>query len=254
MMRIDLTGHCALVTGAAGELGRAIARALAGCGADVAIHYLRSADGAARLAEEVRALGVRTALVQGDLTDAATVQRVHAEAVGQLGDVDILVTNAVSQYEWKRLLEQPAEDYLAQFRSCVLQTVLMAQAFAPAMIAKNWGRIIAINTECAMTCLPTESAYAAGKRGLDAIVRVLAKEIGSHQITVNEVAPGWMISDRHRQAGTARQPAYEAQVPLGHRGEDVDIGNVVAFLASDLARFITGAYIPVCGGRVMPAI
>ena len=85
-------------------------------------------------------------------------------------------------------------------------------------------------------------------------MRVLAKEIGEHQITVNQVAPGWMISDKHRAGGTERQPAYEKNVPLGHRGEDQEIANAVAFLASDLAGFITGAYLPVCGGNVMPGI
>jgi 3-oxoacyl-[acyl-carrier protein] reductase len=83
---------------------------------------------------------------------------------------------------------------------------------------------------------------------------VLAKELGPHQITVNQVAPGWTISDRDRAAGTERQPKYEKTVPLGRRGEDQDIGNAVAFLASDLARFISGAYLPVCGGRVMAGI
>jgi len=85
-------------------------------------------------------------------------------------------------------------------------------------------------------------------------LRVLAREIGEHNITVNQVAPGWMISQRYRDSGQERQPEYEAGVPLRHRGEDQDIANAVAFLASDLAKFISGAYIPVCGGNVMPAI
>jgi len=85
-------------------------------------------------------------------------------------------------------------------------------------------------------------------------LRVLAKEIGPDQITVNQVAPGWTITEQVRRAGTQRQDAYEAAVPLKRRGEDQEIANVVAFLASDLASYITGAYIPVCGGNVMPAI
>jgi 3-oxoacyl-[acyl-carrier protein] reductase len=130
----------------------------------------------------------------------------------------------------------------------------MAQAFVPAMVAKNWGRVIAINTECAMQCTPNQSAYASGKRGMDGVIRVLAREIGVHNITVNQVAPGWMVSDKYRSAHEERQPAYEQNVPLRHRGEDQDIANTVAFLASDLAKFITGAYIPVSGGNVMPGI
>ncbi|MDD5263093.1 MAG: SDR family oxidoreductase [Methylacidiphilales bacterium] len=130
----------------------------------------------------------------------------------------------------------------------------MAQAFAPSMIKKKWGRIIAISTECAMQCLPTQSAYVAGKRGSDGVLRVLAREIGKHGVTVNQVAPGWTISERDRLSGTERQKAYERNVPLNRRGEDREIAQAVAFLASDLASFITGAWLPVCGGNVMPAI
>jgi 3-oxoacyl-[acyl-carrier protein] reductase len=130
----------------------------------------------------------------------------------------------------------------------------MTQAFVPAMIDRKGGRVIAISTECAMQNFPTQSAYVAGKRGMDGLLRVLAKEIGEHQITVNQVAPGWTISDKYRAAGTEKQEGYEKSVPLKRRGTDQEIANIVAFLASDRASFITGAYIPVCGGNVMPAI
>jgi 3-oxoacyl-[acyl-carrier protein] reductase len=78
--------------------------------------------------------------------------------------------------------------------------------------------------------------------------------VGEHQITVNQVAPGWTISERDRRKGTERNESYEQKVPLRRRGSDQEIANVVAFLASDLASFISGAYVPVCGGAVMPAI
>ncbi|GJM75524.1 hypothetical protein HMSSN036_77400 [Paenibacillus macerans] len=89
---------------------------------------------------------------------------------------------------------------------------------------------------------------------MDGVYRVLAKEVGEHQITVNQVAPGWTISERERNLEERNDSAYIAGVPLKRRGEDQDIANAVAFLASDLAGFITGAYIPVSGGNVMPAI
>jgi 3-oxoacyl-[acyl-carrier protein] reductase len=253
-IEIDLSGHVALVTGAAGELGRPITRTLARCGADVVIHYHTSRDKAEKLLAEVQATGVRAMTVQADVTDERSVMAMKEAVVAELGDPDVLVHNAVSQSAWKTILEQSVQAYEDQFRSCVLQTVLMAKAFVPAMIARRYGRIVVINTESAMQCWPNQSAYAAAKRGLDGIVRVLAREIGEHQITVNQVAPGWMISDRTRAAGSQRQPSYEEKVPLGHRGEDQEIAHAVAFLASDLARFITGVYLPVCGGAVMPGI
>jgi 3-oxoacyl-[acyl-carrier protein] reductase len=136
----------------------------------------------------------------------------------------------------------------------VLHNVLMAQTFAPAMIAKKWGRIIAMNTECAMQNWPNQSAYVSGKRGMDGVLRVLAKEIGEHQITVNQVAPGWMISENVADDESEGQRNYRANVPLRRRGFDQDIANLVVFLASDLAKFISGQYISVSGGNVMPTI
>lgn len=100
----------------------------------------------------------------------------------------------------------------------------------------------------------TQSAYVSGKRGMDGVLRVLAKEVGEHGITVNQVAPGWTESDRMREMEGDPQAGYAASVPLRRVGTDQEIANVVAFLASDLASFITGAYVPVCGGNVMPAI
>lgn len=253
-LKIDLSGRVALVTGGTGQLGRTMARTLARCGAAVAVHYLQNRTKADELAREIAEAGGRAAAVQADVTDAASVRAMRGQVAGTLGAPDIIVNNAVIQYKWVSVLEQCAEDYEGQFRSCVLHNVHMAQAFVPDMVRKRWGRVIAINTECAMQNFATQSAYVSGKRGMDGVLRVLAKEIGEHQVTVNQVAPGWTISDRDRAAGTEHSEKYEKPVPMKRRGTDQEIANVVAFLASDLASFITGAYIPVCGGNVMPAI
>jgi len=253
-MKIDLSKKIAVVTGGSGELGRVMVRTLGRCGADVAVHYLQNKQKALELEAELKELGGRAIAIQADITDYDAVMRMRDVVQKKLGDADIIVNNAVSQYKWVTVLEQAVADFESQFRSCVLQNVLMAKAFVPAMIKKRYGRIVAINTECAMQCFVTQSAYVSGKRGMDGVLRVLAKEVGEHQITVNQVAPGWTISDRYREAGTERSESYEKPVPLKRRGTDQEIANVVAFLASDLASFVTGAYIPVCGGNVMPAI
>ena len=253
-MKIDLTGKTALVTGASGELGRVIALTLARCGAEVGLHFHRNRAGAERVAADIARLGRRTCLLEGDVSAAEAVRGWGRKIERELGWPDIVVNNAVAPYRWKPVLDQGLEDYESQFRSCVLQSVLMAQVFAPAMIGKKYGRIIAINTECAMLNLPTQSAYVAGKRGMDGVLRVLAREVGPHGVTVNQVAPGWVISEKDRRAGEERHPAYEKQIPLGHRGEDQDVANAVAFLASDLASFISGVYLPVSGGTIMPGI
>jgi 3-oxoacyl-[acyl-carrier protein] reductase len=253
-MQIDLSGKLAVVTGATGQLGRVMARTLAGCGADVVIHFRQNAEMAAQLVDEIRALGVRVMAVQADVSDKDAVLAMHDAIAGELGDPDIIVNNAVGQFSWQTVLEQSVEDYEGQFRTSVLHNVLMAQAFVPAMIRNGGGRVIAISTECAMQNAVNQSAYVSGKRGMDGVLRVLAKEVGAHGITVNQVAPGWTISDRDRAAGTEHQEGYQTSVPLRRRGTDQEIANVVAFLASPLASFVSGVYIPVCGGNVMPAI
>jgi len=249
-------GHVALVTGGSGELGRVICRSLATCGAAVAVHYRSGSERAQAVVAEIEAAGGRALAVGGDVTDAEDIASMRDAIEAGLGTVDILVPNAVIQYGWVSVLEQDLADYESQFRSCVQQSVLLAKAFVPGMRAKGWGRIVATNTECIMQCHEHQSAYVAGKGGLDRLLRVLAKEIGGDGITVNQVAPGWMISDKFRGDQAVDDSGYLARnhTPLGHRGEDQDIANAVCFLASDLAKFITGVYLPVAGGNVMPCV
>jgi 3-oxoacyl-[acyl-carrier protein] reductase len=254
MLPIDLSGRLAVVTGASGELGRVIARTLALAGADLALTYLNNAATAEALASELAAAGRRARAFRADVTSAGSIAALRDAVTEWHSAPDILVNNAVIQYPWKSVLEQPLADYESQFRSCVLHNVHMAQAFVPAMIPRRWGRVVAINTECAMQNFVTQSAYVAGKRGMDGVLRVLAKEVGEHAITVNQVAPGWTVSAKDRVAGTEVNEGYSRNVPLRRRGTDQEIANAVAFLASDLASYITGAYLPVCGGNVMPAI
>jgi 3-oxoacyl-[acyl-carrier protein] reductase len=253
-MIIDLTGRTALVTGATGQLGRVMARTLAGCGADVVIHYLNNETKALELQQEIKAIGRKALVVQANVSDMTSMMAMKQTIFENFEKLDVIVANAVSQYSWTSILEQSPEDYLDQFQSCVMQSVLLTKAFVPQMIENKYGRIIGINTECSLQNFPNQSAYVAGKRGMDGLYRILDKEIGANQITVNQVAPGWTVSDRDRENNSEHQAEYEKSVPLQRRGTDQEIANTVAFLASDLASFITGAFIPVCGGNVMSAI
>lgn len=253
-MEINLKGKKAIVTGGSGQLGRCIVRSLAECGADVAIHYYHNQKQAEELAAQIKKTGRNSDVFQADITDEQSIYEMRDRVYKEFGKPDIIVNNAVIQYEWKNVLDQDIKDYFSQFESCVMHNVYMNKAFVPHLIEQKYGRVIVINTECSALAEPGCSAYVAGKRGLDGLVRCLAKEIGQYNITVNQVAPGWTISERDRDEHTENKPDYEKTVPLGHRGTDQDVANMVSFLASDLAAFTTGAYIPVSGGRVMPAI
>ncbi len=250
-MQIDLSGKVAVVTGAAGQLGRVMARTLAACGADVAVHYHSSAAVALQLVQEIQAMGRKAIAVCADITDEAQVHALRDAVAEGLGWPDIVVDNAVSQYCWTTVLEQDNADFESQFRSCVMQNVLMAKAFVPHMKEQGYGRFIGINTECTLLHLAGQAAYVAGKSGMDGLLKILAREVGAFGVTVNQVAPGWTISDRERTEGMVDSTGYLQSVPMGRRGTDQEIANVVAFLASDLASYVTGALIPVCGGRAV---
>ena len=260
MKVIDLNDRVAVVTGGAGELGRTISRELANCGANVAIGYYRSEKTAKSLQKEIeQKYGVKAHAVYVDVTDFESVVAMNKNVTETLGEADIIVNNSVVQYEWTSVLQQDLNDYDSQYKSCVMQSVYMAKVFVPNMVKKEYGRIIGINTECAMQMFPLQSAYVAGKRGMDGVYKVLAREVGQYNITVNQVAPGWIKSDKFRDAtgeesNLGQDFPYIERVPMRRRGTDQEVADAVCFLASDLASFITGVYLPVCGGNVMPSI
>ncbi len=252
-MEIKFSNRTALITGATGELGRVMTRSFIECGANVIIHYHKNIEMAEILYKEAVSAGVRAFIVQADVTDSASIAEMKDKIEQNFTMPDIVVNNAVIQYNWKPLLEQDNKDYYSQFESCVMHNVYMAKAFIPSMIEKKNGRFIGINTECAIQTFPTQSAYSSAKRGMDGIYRVLAKEVGCHNITVNQVAPGWTVSERDRANGFSPSEYTELH-PMRRRGTDEEVANAVIFLASELASFINGVYLPVTGGNVMPSI
>jgi 3-oxoacyl-[acyl-carrier protein] reductase len=243
---IDLSHRVALVTGAAGELGT-----LAACGAKIAIHYHRNSEGALRLHDELTAAGTTACMVSCDIADLDGVTTMRQEIEKALGPVDIVVDNAVTWFDEGPIVDQSVDQFDRVFRSSVLQVWTTAKVFSEPMIAHQWGRIIALGTEVTSQALINRAPYTTAKCAMDGMMRTLARELGEHGITVNQVAPGWMITDKDRRDRDEVQPAYESGVPLRRRGYDQDVANLIAYLASDMANFITGVRIPVCGGNVM---
>ncbi len=251
---IDLSRHVALITGATGQLGRSISRTFAACGAKIAIHYYRSGDAALRLCNEMQAAGANVCVVNGDIADANAVEVMRDKIEATLGSVDIVVNNAVTWFEEGPIVDLPADQFDRVFRSSVLQVWATSRVFAKPMMRNGWGRIIALGTEVTSQALADHAPYTAAKYAMDGMMRTLARELGEHGITVNQVAPGWIITDKDRRDRDEVQPEYERGVALKRRGYDQDVANLVAFLASDLAAFITGVRVPVCGGNIMPEV
>ncbi len=243
-----------MVTGATSALGRVIATTLASCGARVVLHYFTNRPLAESIGKQIDRLGGSAFVVQADVTSLESVQAMHRAIAEKDWHVDIVVNNAVTQIKWTSVIDQPAHDYEDQFRSCVMHNLYMIKTFVPAMIRRGWGRVIGINTECIFQSWPTQSAYVSGKQGMNALLQSLAKEVGPNGITVNQIAPGWIQSERVNDEAPENASAkslgdeYSRMLPLKHRGEERDVANAVAFLASDLARFLTGVVLPVNGG------
>ena len=247
-LNIDLSGKVALVTG---RLASWVARTLAACGARVAIHYVTKRDVAERLCEEMNTNQGRACIVSGDAAELDNVSAMRESIEDKLGPVDIVINNGITWFERRPTIDQTADQFERVFRSSVLQAWATARVFAPRMIERKWGRFISLNSEVASQATEKQAPYTAAKCAMDGMARSLARELGEHGITVNSVAPGWVISDKDRKWRTEVEPDYERGIPLRRRGYDQDVANMIAFLASDLAAFITGVRIPVCGGNIM---
>ena len=237
-----------LVTGASRGLGAVIARRLAGDGWTVAVNYLSDADRAERVVDDIRRAGGVAAAYPADVTDEAAVEELVDRVGSELGPVLGMVANATGPQPNALLAELTWPAYLDQFRFFVKSPTLLAQAVLPAMKAHRFGRVILIGSDMVDRAKPGASAYAAAKAAEAELVKIWARELGPHRITVNLVAPGWIPVERHVGADTS---AYRADVPLGRMGTPDDIAALVAYLASDAAGFVTAQRISVNGGHTI---
>jgi NAD(P)-dependent dehydrogenase (short-subunit alcohol dehydrogenase family) len=249
--RFDLEGRVALVSGAARGLGRAIAFALAGAGADVALG-LRDAsrpDGA-ELAGEIESLGRRALPVQMDVADLGQIRAAVDETVERLGGLDVLVNNAGATPG------NPAEDVTEEDFDVLVDvnlkgTFFASQAAGRHMIRQGFGRIVNMSSQAGFVALPGESIYGMTKAGVANLTKSLAVEWGRHGITVNAVAPTFIDTPGTSEA--LSDPAFEADVlqriaALHRIGRPMDVAGAVVFLCSPAASMITGHTILIDGG------
>jgi 3-oxoacyl-[acyl-carrier protein] reductase len=246
MKMFDLTGMTALVTGASGGIGSAIAQALAGQGARLAV----SGSNADKLEAFRGSLGGDHVALPCNLSDGAAVDALVPSAVEALGKLDIVVNNAgvtrdnlvmrMKDEEWDQVIRVNLE---AAFR--------LARAAARPMMKARFGRIISITSVVGTTGNPGQANYAASKGGLTAMSKALAQELASRGITVNCVAPGFITSPMTDELPDAQKEALNARIPAGKMGEGADIGAAVVYLASKEAGYVTGQTLHVNGGMAM---
>lgn len=235
----------ALITGGSRGIGAAIVRALAGKGVVVAVNYLLAED---KAREVLASSGGEGAVFQADVRQPEAVAAMVAAAEASLGPVDIVVHNANISFPMGPFYSLPWPEVQAKLTGELGAFHALCAATVPGMMARRWGRVIAVSSTLSRFASEGFGAHAAAKAALDAACRVLARELGPSGITVNVVAPGLVETD-----ATARQPVEMKQAvaratPLRRLGVPEDIGGAVAFLASDEARWITGQYLALNGG------
>jgi NAD(P)-dependent dehydrogenase (short-subunit alcohol dehydrogenase family) len=242
-------GKVAVVTGASAGIGEAVARGLAGFGADVALVDIRK-EPLDSLAAELRALGTSSFAAPADVTDSARLQSAVDECIRRLDRVDILVCAAGGFKARCPVAEMPDEAWRSIVDLNLTGVFLSMKAVLPHMIQRRYGRIVSVSSDAALASRHiSHAAYAASKAGILALSRHLALEVGQYNITVNATAPGVTLSSRIRNLYNDDQLAdFAAKNPLGRVGELDDQVLPILFLASDAARHITGEVLKVSGG------
>ncbi|HVE78503.1 MAG TPA: 3-oxoacyl-[acyl-carrier-protein] reductase [Gemmatimonadaceae bacterium] len=246
MMQIDLSNRVALVTGSTRGIGRAIATALAGCGARVAI----VGRDAARAGQAASEIGGGAQGFGCDVSDVAQVQRLVDDVEKAFGSIDVLVNNAGLTRD-NVIMRLKDDDWNAVIDANLRGAFATIRAASRGMMKRRWGRIINIASIVGLTGNKGQANYAASKAGLIGLTKAVAKELASRNVLANCVAPGFVETDMTAAMTAEAKAALSGQIPLERLGRPEDVAGAVAFLASEHAAYITGQVLVVDGGMVM---
>jgi 3-oxoacyl-[acyl-carrier protein] reductase len=249
MQMKQLTGKVAIVTGASKGIGAAIAKGLGAAGAAVVVNYASSKAGADRVVTAITSQGGQAIAVQGDVSKAADVQRLFAETQQAFGALDVLVNNA-GVYQFDPLEAVTEAEFHREFNTNVLGLILATQE-AVKHFRPEGGSVINIGSVASQAAPPQSVVYTATKGAVDAITRVLAKELGDRKIRVNSINPGGVETEGVHRAGIIGSD-FEKQMiagtPLGRLGQPEDIAPIAVFLASEDSGWLTGETLVASGG------
>jgi 3-oxoacyl-[acyl-carrier protein] reductase len=244
----ELSGKIAIVTGGSRGIGRAIAERLAHDGATVVINYVQHADKAQEVVNALEAAGAHTRAVQADMSHVTDIRRLFQETINLFGQLDIVVNNAAITLH-KLVAEMGEEEFDAIFNLNAKGTFFALQEAARHIT--DGGRIVNISSGSILQSFPGNAAYEGSKAAVVQFTRVLAKELGKRNITVNAVSPGPTETEMAQEANAPGwDDLMKQRTPLGRLGQPEDIADVVAFVVSEQSRWITGQNIHASGGIV----
>jgi 3-oxoacyl-[acyl-carrier protein] reductase len=244
-----LTGKVAVVTGASKGIGAAIAKELAAQGASVVVNYASSKEGAEKVVAEITKAGGKAIAVGGSVAKAGEIEKLFTETKKTYGKVDILVNNA-GVYAFAPL-EGITEEEIDRIFDTNVKGMLLATKAGVALFPPEGGSVINIGSVASEQTPPTSAVYSGTKGAVDVITRVFAKELGPKRIRVNAVNPGPVTTEGFKAAGIEGSDFEKGMIqntPLGRIGQPDDVASVVAFLASDDARWVTGSLLQAAGG------
>jgi 3-oxoacyl-[acyl-carrier protein] reductase len=250
-MDLGLKDKVALVTGGGRGIGAATASALAAAGAKVAVNYLcnqESADGTLKAIKDTGGVAMPAC---ADVRDRKAVEAMVQAVAKELGPVDILVNNANISFPIKPFAEYGWEDFEAKLTGEVKALVNCSQAVLPGMLAKKYGKLILVSSSLSRAPGFGFSAHAAAKGAMDSLAKIMATELGPLGVTVNVIGPGLTMTDATKFTPQELQDQITSFTPLRRLGMPEDIAGVAVFLASKLADYVNGQYIPVNGGSFM---
>jgi 3-oxoacyl-[acyl-carrier protein] reductase len=246
-----LNGKVAIVTGSSRGIGAATARLLAQHGAKVTVNYNKDREAGAKILADIEKDGGKGLLVQADATDLGQVRAMVEKTEQDLGPVDILVNNANMSFPVMPFVQFPWEGFENKLLHEMKAAFYCCQTVVHGMIARKRGCIVNVSSGLSRVPGPGFIAHSSAKSALDAFSRALAQELGEHGIRVNVVAPGLTVTDATAHQPEEMKKAVAQRTPLRRLAQPEDIAGAVLFFCMDWSRFVTGTYLPVCGGTQM---